>query len=495
MPKQHFAVWAAKHKRYLKTSTPSTEDSAEVAKLREELAATIIDSHEEGTLSWCPIYDDRAEIVVRRDKTRPMSYFTNKRVLLLGAGALGSWAGELIARSAPAALDIVDKAAVKPGLLIRQNFTLADIGASKATALASRLAALGKVVVKGHEVEACDFLMADLARTQSYDVIIDCTASLTFQMKLEEKWRRLGGKTPRYAAFVIDARAEKILGVTLQANSLHGPYVGYLQLKHALCQKGVVPLDFRQAFYSEAAFKDLFQPEPGCSDPTFAGSGADAATAAGTFLNIVGESKAASCGYALSAHTGKGEKPIHVEVELDKLSTIECGPYRVFISPAVLASARTHVHANNKKNWWKKHETGGLLWGHWDDAAGTIVVFNASGPPADSKHDPGHFECGTKGTREMHEALLRDTYGASSFIGMWHTHPDMPASQSSEDLMSMSALVSGIAHNQRRGLMVIFGRLRGKAEAGIYVYESLAEEIGEVVQHAQAIIPLSEAVI
>lgn len=48
----------------------------------------------------------------------------------------------------------------------------------------------------------------------------------------------------------------------------------------------------------------------------------------------------------------------------------------------------------------------------------------------------------------------------------------MRADQSIVDILGMSGLVAGVGENQRRALMVIFGRAGRRATAGIYVYES-----------------------
>lgn len=46
----------------------------------------------------------------------------------------------------------------------------------------------------------------------------------------------------------------------------------------------------------------------------------------------------------------------------------------------------------------------------------------------------------------------------------------------------MAGMVAGAGQNQRRALMLIFGREKGRAAAGVYVYESQgAGPVGELV--------------
>ncbi|MDB5975053.1 MAG: UBA/THIF-type binding protein [Nevskia sp.] len=496
-PKHHFAVWAAHFRKSLKVIEPTAGDNDVLAHLRKEIADLIYSSFEDSDLTWCPVLDDRSEIIVRRDRGRPMAWFEGKRVLLLGCGALGSWAGEMIARANPALLDLVDQGQVKPGLLIRQNFTRDDIGAAKATALAQRLGAFSKAEIKGYDMDAHQFLIGDVDRAACYDLIIDCTASRIFQMKLERDWGKLAGKLRRLASLVIDGQAQNAIAVDLSSGSAHGPWIGYLRLKQALCgaKRTHVLLD---AFYSDQAIGDLFQPEPGCSDPTFAGSAVDAVSLAGDFLNLIAsrpEQDSSSMGYAFSSHAAGASAPIHELVPLLDLDVITVGQYRVFVSPVVYESARNHVTENNQERS-RRHETGGLLWGYWDDAANVIVIFDASGPPPDSRHDPGHFECGTRGTKAEHARRSKNSRGSSDFIGMWHTHPGMSPKQSMEDVAGMAGLVAGLGQNQRRALMMIFGRLRGRAEVGLYVYESIdADRRGERLAIGEALVALKEPVV
>jgi len=55
---------------------------------------------------------------------------------------------------------------------------------------------------------------------------------------------------------------------------------------------------------------------------------------------------------------------------------------------------------------------------------------------------------------------------------MWHTHPNMVPHQSTTDMGGMAKLVAGAGQNQRRALMLIYGRKAGQPKAGLYIYES-----------------------
>ncbi len=63
-------------------------------------------------------------------------------VHIWGCGGLGSWAAEFIARAGVASITVCDPGVITGGLLVRQNYTEADIGQTKADALALRLSSL-----------------------------------------------------------------------------------------------------------------------------------------------------------------------------------------------------------------------------------------------------------------------------------------------------------------------------------------------------------------
>src|SRR4029077_11179621 len=81
-----------------------------------------------------------------------------------------------------------------------------------------------------------------------------------------------------------------------------------------------------------------------------------------------------------------------------------------------------------------RSETGGLLFGERDAAAGVIWVDETIGPPPDSRRSPEEFVCGTEGVaRYEHEKAER---GQSSlqYLGMWHTHPTQDPIVSDRDI-------------------------------------------------------------
>ena len=472
----HIAVWTTDTERAsaLRNVLPENTDPEEIRVLRKELRDSLTALFELSNIKWCNVHEDRNEIVVRRDNGTSIAWFAGKKILILGCGALGSWVAEIVARANPCLVHLVDNAKVKPGVLARQNFILDDIGSNKAEALARRLKAITHgCTILPYGREAYAFVTEKKEIIHDYDVVLDCTASTIFQMKLERDWGKFFGHTPPFISLIIDAQASHCLCVISPKDSSGGIWDAYLTLKIRLCIEGDLPA-LTAAFYSDRAAEKIFQPEPGCSDPTFIGSTSDVMGLTSGALNIAAgsiQAKNSSVGIALSAPGGTGHSgPLNLQ-ELPQFFDTVVGNYRVRVAKNVFTQARAWVRQNNRVRSLH-HETGGLLWGVWDDAVQVIWIFDLSGPPPDSQHDPANFLCGVEGTLEEHKQRMARTYGSCGFVGHWHTHPNLPSHQSTMDMQNMTELVSRIGQNQKRSVMVIFGRINDMATAGIYVYES-----------------------
>ena len=341
-PRLHIAVWTTSPEfgRALRLLLQQEGDTARIKEIRKELADTVYGLLKSHKIFWCRILEDRPEIVLRRDRGSPASWFFGKKVLLLGCGALGSWIGEIVARSGAAAIHLVDNAIVKPGLLARQNFQLQDIGADKSQALADRLRSLSaEIQCEAFPREAHAFIAEDPSRLRSYDVVIDCTASSVLQMKLERDWLRFQRSTPPIISVGIDATARRFIVVTVPANASGGIWDAYVQLKLRLCIANT-NRQIIQAFYEESPGRHMLQPEPGCSDPTFAGSTADVAGLAATALNLavpLVEANPVPSGLAFSAPPPSTSRMPSDVLTLANLEEVRVGHYRIRVAPTCIA--------------------------------------------------------------------------------------------------------------------------------------------------------------
>lgn len=472
----HIAVWTAAPslRKGLRLVLPKEGDTAEILSIRQDVVDICHEQIAASPIKWCNVMEDRSEIVRRRERESPLAWVAGKDVLILGCGALGSWAAECIARAKPRSLHLVDDALVSPGILSRQNYRLADIGTAKAIALKNRMEEISSGIdIVGVRAEAHGFVFEDVNRFAGYSVVLDCTASAILQMMLERDWQTLELRAPPIISVGVDSKAQRCLGVTIPASSRSGVWSAYMQMKHRVCLAGNYP-GIVEAFYSERAAQNLFQPEPGCSDPTFIGSTADVSALVAQALNVSVAAIATSEGrhgfsFGLSQFGAVAKEQLLIDLPEPEQHIV--GGYRIRISRKVYREMTATVRQNDRVRS-KDHETGGLLWGTWDDAIGVVWIHDASGPPPDSVHSPGHFVCGTEGTVEENKWRSAQSGGTSGFIGYWHTHPGMSSTQSQTDVAGMAELVSGMGLNQQRALMLIQGRLGNRTTCGLYVYES-----------------------
>ncbi len=102
----------------------------------------------------------------------------SERVLLIGAGAVGSVIAELLVRGGVKELTILDDDKVEIGNLVRHSLSMESIGRSKAEALADKLTNLSPhLKVKGFikKIKSMDGEVIDLVGNSG--IIIDCSAS------------------------------------------------------------------------------------------------------------------------------------------------------------------------------------------------------------------------------------------------------------------------------------------------------------------------------
>jgi hypothetical protein len=96
------------------------------------------------------------------------------RVLLIGAGAMGSVVGELLVRAGVTSMTVVDGDGLTAGNLVRHSLTLAELGMQKSIALANRLnAASPSAVVVARAARVEETVDADFLG--QFDLVADAT--------------------------------------------------------------------------------------------------------------------------------------------------------------------------------------------------------------------------------------------------------------------------------------------------------------------------------
>ena len=225
--------------------------------------------------------------------------------------------------------------------------------------------------------------------------------------------------------------------------------------------------DVYQDFFPEPGSRQPFQPEPGCSDPTFQGSDTDASALAAQLLSWgVSMLQGVSLGhYAPPKSLFVARLPgVHeterawevLEWQNDLTVDDTSADYQIRFSPAALQQIRSES-LTTALIMGSLVETGGMLLGRIDDACRVIWVTAASGPPPDSERAQHFFRHGISGVAEFVAAQRTATRGREVFVGMWHTHPAMTPKPSGTDLTAVQTLLVPGPDPAPRGVLAVFG--------------------------------------
>ena len=184
-----------------------------------------------------------------------------RRVLIIGAGSLGSAVAELLVRGGLAHVTICDSDVVEQGNLARHTLGIRDVGTGKAVALATRLQSISAHV----EVAAIQSLFPDLSEEQmdtvsNCDLIVDCTAEESTLYAIEDyPW------------------TENAYAVSMS----FGWHVRRLYVVGAPCEKftrdGVIDLlhPLEEQDLGSQSSGEMAREGPGCWHPVFPGRGDD----------------------------------------------------------------------------------------------------------------------------------------------------------------------------------------------------------------------------
>lgn len=459
--KQHLAVWriSAESAADLRATLEALANSEDAEASKDRFLEWAVSAKTE----WCRVYENRSEITVRRDEGTDTNWLHGKRILLLGCGALGSFLAEYIVRAGAEKLTLVDNDIVTPGILVRQLFPDKHIGYPKVSALRVRLNELGLKTEISDQVRHLKHGVFNEFPPESFDLVLDATASRTVSIVLEKELLRTKSAPP-LISLSISAKAKNGMVTVRMPNFPGGPIdVGRRAKIAALRSAGSV--HFAKDFWPVSKDVELFQPEPGCSEPTFIASASDVGFYSSALLNValgrLSELKKgeASCNFTSMPQikNTKGEES-QASVMIGGVRRLQEARYRydVLTSMGAIRSVESEITRNRRVSS-ELNETGGLLFGAIDDSIEKIWIDAAGGPPPDSTMSPQLFECGTIGTAEATDHHGEQTQGSSGFVGVWHTHPVSVPKPSQIDLGAMLNILRFQENSPRHVVMLIIG--------------------------------------
>jgi integrative and conjugative element protein (TIGR02256 family) len=395
-------------------------------------------------VAWLNVFDQRPRVTTRRDATRAAQWLAGKRILVLGCGGLGAPAAEFCVRAGAAETHLVDDSEVRPGVLVRQPYMHADIGRNKATALAARL---GNITPESRvppwPLDAQAMITGDRPMPE-VDLVIDATANRPVASALERMRWTSGRPQPPLLSMVVGHDCERG-AATLALPGASGAGVDILRRLAITASADEDLHDVLDDFFPDHPRGTLFQPEPGCSDPTYVGSAADLATFAGQLLNdalaiLTAAARADDAAFpqrwASVVRTSAAESArasrrtlqwsndhVHRDRELQ---------YQMRIDPAALTAMRREVVLMADKRG-PHVETGGILLGQIDRASRVVWISEATGPPPGSDTHVAGFKLDPAQARGWAQRRRWLTRSMVAFIGAWHTHPNHQALPSGQD--------------------------------------------------------------
>lgn len=445
-------------------------DVPELAKIGRRVLEIGQDWLKSATMSWSRVFEMRPELVTARDAASPAAWLLGKSVLVLGAGALGGPIAEACVRARANRVVVADKGIVHPGILVRQPYEDADIGEAKAVALAQRLGRIDpRVQVEPWVGDVVTDMFHDASQPPGFDLVIDATADRTVRSAIELKRAADEAPWPALVSVLIGHDATRGIAAISRAGASGGPADVLRRLGLSARANVGGPLsDVVDDFFPDPPRDDLFQPEPGCSDVTFTGSAADVTSLAGQLLVGVLHALAIDdIDKGMMALIVRSPRPPSEDQPQESRwfkwpndTVVESADKRwqIRLSARATNEMRAEVRRGARLRA-RRVETGGTLLGGFDPAARVVWVDEATGPPPDSRLSEAYFEHGTEGVEASIAARRAATARVTSFVGMWHSHPEGSASPSTIDESGMRELVWPVPSAPPRALILIAGGL------------------------------------
>lgn len=392
------------------------------------------------------------------DLLNPMSAFTrqqaasanglagpvNRRILSVGAGALGSQVMMNLMRSGYGVWTIVDEDRLLPHNLARHELGGNAVAYSKALVLSVVANGLynGETIAKAIVADVLAPPADDLRNAFSEaEVVLDMSASVT---------------VARHLVHSVDSPARR---VSLFLN----PDGTDLVLLAEDGQRRVRLDELEMQYYRELVHRselsrhllrngERIRYAHGCRDVTASISQEQVAVHAGVgaraIRRVVESPDATLAIWKANEDLGisvlKGEP-----VPYDRRTF---GEWTLSLDPRLLRALR-ELRAAKLPN-----ETGGVLLGAFDLQRKVVYVVDTIPSPPDSEEWPTLYIRGHEGLREQVEAVDRVTGGGLQYVGEWHSHPEGAGCTPSEDDQKVFAWLSAyMAQDGLPPLMVIIG--------------------------------------
>ena len=364
------------------------------------------------------------------------------RVVLVGAGALGSQIHENLSRMGWGRWTVVDKDTLLPHNVTRHRLGENAVGVSKVRAIME----MSHIETPHNALEAgflADAQAADLDKDLSSayreaDLILDVSTSIAVSRFLA---RNLDSTARRASLFVDPSGRDAVMlmedakrSVTLDA--LEAQYY-----RAILCDERLAEHLSGEAGVRYGA---------GCRDLTARLAQDDLALASGLLSRQV---RMAGPGAAVAIWRTAADGSV-TRIETPVADVVRCAHdgWGFVLDVGVVARASEYREER------LPNETGGVLIGYFDVPRRTVYVVDALRAPRDSAEHQTAFVRGYAGLREELDVAEVASGGQVVYVGEWHSHPDgAGVGMSRDDSVLLATIAEEMHMDGWPGVMMIVG--------------------------------------
>ena len=366
------------------------------------------------------------------------------KVLLVGAGAIGSHIAVTLTREGRHTWTVVDGDWLRPHNLARHVLSQRHVGHLKAPSLATMLSELARIPA-GHiatdVLHPADHEAALHAAASEADVILDASASVAVARRLSD-WTFTQSR--RVSVFFNPAGTSAVLlaedaARNIRLDTLEAQYYRLLLTDDTLAEHLAPPPEgFRYAGSCRAVSARI----PESRVAVLSGL-----TASGISAALASE-KASLCIWSMQP---RGTITLAHATPSGVTREILLG-WTVLLDDALRAEVAARRQAALPA------ETGGVLVGTVDNQRRVITLVDALPPPLDSQGSKSMFMRGVEGVEERLDEVTRRTGGMVRYVGEWHTHPKhSPAIPSATDIGQLVTLRQELRREGLPATMLIAG--------------------------------------
>lgn len=376
---------------------------------------------------------------------------TDRRVMLIGWGALGSQVHMNLERIAWGRWVVVDDDHLLPHNVVRHAASRNVLGWPKSAVAAAMARDLMTEATASHLV--CDVLDPKEAegelstRIQQSDVILDCSASVAVARHLASD---LAGGPRRVSAFIGAGLSSLILLAEDHDRSIRLDWLEMLLFRAALANDAIsTALQHNAKVLSYAN---------SCRDKSVQLPQDVVATLAGicsmSLRRLADKSNAVvQCS---RIEDDESITTVRINATTPRSRSLKRGAWKIMFDEDVVETMCSLREEGMPR------ETGGVLVGARDTQRGTIYIVSVLDAPADSLSDKARFERGIVGLRERIETIGRATGGGLEYVGEWHSHPKgASAMPSRQDFRALAELRTHARQADQPVLMAIVGDSKG----------------------------------